>query len=222
MFSSQQIEQLKEICSSFGVNLSHEMISKFQDYTKLLLDWNKRIHLVSEGDAKEDRIIRHLIDSLSVFKAVNIPQEAKIIDIGSGAGFPAIPIKIVRDDVKMTLVESVRKKMLFLRKAIDILKFPSAEMFDGRAEELVDWSDNFEMFDIATVRAVGRLKKIAPIILRFLRLGGVLVIYGSTEKEEKIHKLGLTEGFRLKGAVDFIEQSFHIKRRLLLIEKSNK
>jgi 16S rRNA (guanine527-N7)-methyltransferase len=221
MFSSQQIEQFKEICSSFGVNLSGEMVSNFQDYTKLLLDWNKRIHLVSKRDAREDRIIRHFVDSLAIFKAVNMSQGAKILDIGSGAGFPAIPIKIVRDDVKMTLVESVHKKTLFLQKAIEFLKLNDIELFDGRIEELVDRHDHLEMFDIATVRAVGRLKKIAPIILRLLRLGGLLVIYGSTEEEEKINRLGLKEGFRFKGAVDFIEPSFAINRRLFLIEKSD-
>jgi 16S rRNA (guanine527-N7)-methyltransferase len=221
MFSPQHIDQFKDICSSFGVNLSNEMVGKFQDYTNLIIDWNKRIHLVSKGDARKDRIIRHFVDSLTIFKAVNIQQRAMIIDIGSGAGFPAIPIKIVRDDVKMTLVESVHKKILFLQKGIDVLKLNSLELFEGRAEDLVEQNDYIGVSELVTLRAVGMLKKNVPLGLRFLKTGGLLVIYGGRERDEEIQKLGLLEEFRFKGAVDVIERSFDINRHLVLIEKVN-
>jgi 16S rRNA (guanine527-N7)-methyltransferase len=221
MFSPQHIDQFKDICSSFGVNLSNEMVGKFQDYTNLIIDWNKRVHLVSKGDARKDRIIRHFVDSLTIFKAVNIQQGAMIIDIGSGAGFPAIPIKIVRDDVKMTLVESVHKKILFLQKGIDVLKLNSLELFEGRAEDLVEQNDYIGVSELVTLRAVGMLKKNVPLGLRFLKTGGLLVIYGGRERDEEIQKLGLLEEFRFKGAVDVIERSFDINRHLVLIEKVN-
>jgi 16S rRNA (guanine527-N7)-methyltransferase len=219
MFSSQQIDQFKEICSSFGVNLSDEMIDKFQDYTNLLLDWNQRIHLVSKGDAREDRIIRHVTDSLTIFKAIDIPERANILDLGSGAGFPAIPIKIVRDDVKMTLVESIHKKTLFLQKGIEVLKLNSAELFDGRAEKLADKRDYLGRFDLVTAKALGKLKETMPISMRFLRVGGLMVAYKGTEVVEEIKEINAMEGSRFKKTVRIHIQPFDLLRQLVLVEK---
>jgi 16S rRNA (guanine527-N7)-methyltransferase len=219
MFSPQQIDQFKEICSSFGVNLSDEMISQFQKYTNLLLDWNNRIHLVSKGDTRTDRIIRHFVDSLTIFKAIDIPRGANILDLGSGAGFPAIPIRIIRNDVKMTLVESTHKKALFLQKGINLLKLDGINIVDARSEDLVNQSDYSERFDFLTAKALGRLKDMAQLGLGFLKSGGLLVAYKGYQVDDEIKELGSLSAYRFKGTTEVQIKSFDLKRKLVLIEK---
>jgi len=134
MPSFLQIEQFKRICSSLRIDLSHEMIGKFGSYLALLLDWNRRIHLVSKKDAKSDRIFRHFVDSLSILKVLDLPEEANLLDLGAGAGFPSIPIKIVRQDIRLTLVESIHKKTLFLQKLSQVLELRETSILNQRAE----------------------------------------------------------------------------------------
>ena len=177
MLSSQEIEVFRRICSSFGIDISQEMVDKFKTYTALLLEWNQRMHLVSKRDAEPHRIVRHFVDSLSILKAVDIPKGAKLLDLGSGAGFPGVPIKIVRDDVRLTLVESIRKKALFLRKVIQSLRLDLVGVENRRAEELALKPALQEGFDIVTAKAVGSLRGIMKSGLPLLRTGGGLVAY---------------------------------------------
>jgi 16S rRNA (guanine527-N7)-methyltransferase len=177
MFSSQEIDLFRRICSSLGIDLSEEMVDKFKAYTTLVLEWNQRMHLVSKRDAKPDRILRHFVDSLTIFKAIDIPKNAKLLDLGSGAGFPGVPIKIVRDDIRLTLVESIHKKTLFLRKLIQSLRLELVGVENRRAEELALQPALQDEFDIVTAKAVGSLREILKSSLPLLRTGGGLMAY---------------------------------------------
>jgi 16S rRNA (guanine527-N7)-methyltransferase len=177
MLSSQDIDLFRRVCSSFGIDLSAKMADKFKIYTSLLLEWNQRMHLVSKRDAQPDRILRHLTDSLTIFKAIDISNGARLLDLGSGAGFPGVPIKIVRDDVRLTLVESIRKKALFLRKVIQSLRLDLVGVENRRAEELAQQPALQEGFDIVTAKAVGSLRGILKSGLPLLSTGGGLVAY---------------------------------------------
>src|SRR3990172_3063443 len=118
-----KLKNLKKTAQKFGFNLSQEQLEKFGVYAETLLSWNQRFNLVSKNDASFEELIKHFIDSLVIFKFADIPQNSKLLDIGSGNGFPAIPIKIYREDLDYALVESIRKKTLFLQKVLENLKF---------------------------------------------------------------------------------------------------
>ena len=219
MFSSQELGQFKRICSSFGVNLSQEMISKFQAYISLLLEWNKRIHLVSKKDAKSDRILRHFVDSLFIFKAIDLQKDTNLLDLGAGAGFPSIPIKIVRNDVKMTLVESIHKKTLFLQKLSESLKLQRISILNQRAEKLVDHANFENKFDLVTAKALGRLKDTVRLSMAFLKTGGLLVAYKGRGVRREIEEIGSLKDCQIRDVAKVEIPPMDLLRWLVVIEK---
>jgi 16S rRNA (guanine527-N7)-methyltransferase len=197
MFSSREIDLFRRICSSFGIDLSEEMVDKFKAYTALLLEWNRRMHLVSKRDADPCRILRHFVDSLSIFKAIDIPKGANLLDLGSGAGFPGAPIKIARSDVQLTLIESIRKKTLFLRKLGASLGLQGIKIVNRRAEELTDQDDFKENFDLVTAKAAGQLRDVLPLSMPFLTTGGLVVVYKGKGARKEVAETGLLQQCRL-------------------------
>jgi 16S rRNA (guanine527-N7)-methyltransferase len=220
MFSSSEVAQFRRICSSFGVNLSKGMIEKFEAYTSLLLEWNRRMHLVSKGDAKSDRILRHVIDSLCIFRILDVPRDTNLLDIGSGAGFPAIPVKIVRRDVKMTLIESTHKKTLFLEKLTEVLKLEETVIINQRAEKIVDHTEFRERFDLVTAKALGRLEDIVRLGMPFLKTGGFLVAYKGKDVEGEIEQIDSSDRYRIKDVAKIEIPEFDISRYLVVMEKT--
>lgn len=217
MFSPKQTEILKTNCASFRIALSEEVISKLWAYTDHILEWNKRIHLVSKNDANADRILRHIIDSLSVFKVIEVPKNAMVMDIGSGAGFPIIPIKIVREDIKPTLIESTHKKVLFLRKAAEVLIFKDIDIIDLRAEHL---PDNFYCrFDLVTVRALGKLPIILNLSFPFLKIGGILAIYKGKGVEKELKNSLIFHSWQINDIAKIEIPEIDISRTLVIAKK---
>ncbi|MFH1335985.1 MAG: 16S rRNA (guanine(527)-N(7))-methyltransferase RsmG [Candidatus Zixiibacteriota bacterium] len=216
MFSSEQVVILKSLCSSFGIKLSKDMIDKFQAYSDLLLNWNKRINLVSKRDATSDRIIRHFIDSLSIFKSVDIPKTSRILDIGSGAGFPAIPIKIVREDIHTALLESIHKKTLFLKKLIEVLKLEEINIINDRAEN-VSLDENFrDKFDFVTLKAFGDLQAGIKLALPFLKIGGCVVFYKGKRTKNEIRGIKPPVDYKIED-IDIPE--INLARCLVILRK---
>jgi 16S rRNA (guanine527-N7)-methyltransferase len=219
MFSSEQIDRFNDICSSFGINIWKEMIGQFEAYASLLLEWNARIHLVSKGDARSDRILRHFVDSLLIFKAVTVPRYARLLDLGAGAGFPSIPIKIVRDDLEIVLVESTHKKTLFLQKLSDVLQLRAVRVVDKRAEEIMSDPDFTGKFDLATAKAFGELDRTVSLAAPFLRIGGHLVAYKGSRVEKDITSGQLSSGFRFVNSIRATVTEMNLNRTLILLEK---
>jgi 16S rRNA (guanine527-N7)-methyltransferase len=211
---------LKEICFSFGIALSDDMTRQFQAYAALLLEWNKRIHLVSKRDAAPDRVMRHFVDSLCVFKAIRIPNNVNLLDIGAGAGFPSIPMKIVRNDVQMTLLESVHKKTLFLRRLLEVLELKKVTIINRRAEELSEEAGLVGQYDLVTAKALGRLKNTIDIGMPFLKKGGLLVAYKGREALKEIKETDFPEEIRLKEVCEVSIKEMDLFRLLAVMEKS--
>jgi 16S rRNA (guanine527-N7)-methyltransferase len=220
MFSSQKKSQFIKTCSSFRLDITKEMVSRFETYTSLLLEWNKKIHLVSKGDAKGDRILRHIIDSLLIFKVVEIPISANIMDLGAGAGFPSIPIRIIREDVHLTLVESTHKKTLFLRKLVEVLRFSHVRILDERAEALARNSDLLGKFDLVTAKALGKLQDAVELSFPFMRVGGLLVLYKGKAAESEIKKTQLPINSRTRDVTEVKIPEENLVRWLIVIEKT--
>jgi 16S rRNA (guanine527-N7)-methyltransferase len=220
MFSPQEIALFRKISPSFGIELSEEMVDKFKTYTALLLEWNRRMHLVSKRDAEPSRILRHIVDSLCILEAVDIQKGAKLLDLGSGAGFPGVPIKIVRDDIRLTLVESIHKKTLFLRKLSESLGLEKISIVHQRAEELTDHQDFRENFDLVTAKAAGQLRDVVPLSMPFLRIGGTLVAYKGKGVRKEIRETDLLQQCQIKEVVKNRWSEMDLLRWLVLIEKT--
>jgi 16S rRNA (guanine527-N7)-methyltransferase len=216
--SEDQFLRFQKICSSFGIELSEEILEKFQTYLNQILDWNKRIHLVSKGDAKPERILRHFVDSLTILKVIQIPPKANLLDLGTGAGFPSIPIKIVREDINLSLVESIRKKSLFLQKLIKDLKFEDVSVINKRAEDLIDASDYKENFDIVTAKALGKIKDTIELATSFLKPKGLLIAYKREKIKEEIKECA-EKNFLIKKKIIVKVPDFGLKRMIVVMEK---
>jgi len=159
-----------------GINLNNYQINQFLIYYKLLKEWNKKINLTSITEFKSVQI-KHFLDSLATYKIIpsNLLNEGSFIDIGTGAGFPGIPIKIAFPDLKLTLVESIKKKTYFLENMLKTLNLKSTRIVNERAENLSHDINFREKFDFVTVRAVGKLSVISELCLPFCKIGGVVI-----------------------------------------------
>lgn len=206
------------------ISLSSTLQDKFELYLQELRSWNKRINLISRKKDKPEDIYRHFLDSLLIFKVIKIPKNSRILDIGSGAGFPAIPIKLVRDDLNIVMVESVRKKVLFLKKMIEVLELKDVAILQERIEELQSDSGLRESFDFVTAKAFGKLKQTIFDSYPFLKHSGTLIAYkGSSYKTEIIELLEEHENLRIQIAdIKFFEiPEIDLKRFFVLIEKTS-
>jgi 16S rRNA (guanine527-N7)-methyltransferase len=155
---------------------------QFDLLLSLLLEWNKSINLTGITEPSEV-VSKHFLDSLTVLEY--IPATAKtLIDVGSGAGFPGLPIAITRPDIKVTLLESIAKKVNFLEECIDKLNLENVESMVGRAEDAARLPELREQFDVATARAVAHLSVLAEYTLPFLKIGGVFIAQKKAGDEE--------------------------------------
>ena len=165
---------------------SPEQIAHLQKYIALLLDWNQRINLISPND--EDRIAeRHILESLAVLSAWPFPQNSTVLDLGSGAGFPGIPLKIMRPDLVMTLLESRQKKTLFLNTVVRELPLANCRVVNARAEDLPKTSG--EKFSIVIARAVADLKTLWEWSKPLLVSNGVLLAMKGGELNAELRAL---------------------------------
>jgi len=163
-----------------------KQIEQLQKYLALLLDWNQRINLISPND--EGRIAeRHILESLAVLSTWTFPQNASVLDLGSGGGFPGVPLKIMRPDLAMTLLESRQKKTLFLNAAVQELKLSSCRVVNARAEELAKTSG--EKFSLVIARAVADLKTLWEWSRPLLVSGGALLAMKGGELNDELQIL---------------------------------
>ncbi len=165
----------------FGIyNIKEE---KFSQYTKLLLEWNEKINLTAITDPDEI-ISKHYIDSISCQEF--IPQNASVIDVGTGAGFPGIPLKIVRDDLKVTLLDSLEKRIKFLNEVISSLNLSDISTIHSRAEDGGSNPIMREKFDIAVSRAVASLPVLCEYCLPFVKVGGKFIALKGPDAEQEV------------------------------------
>ena len=157
-----ELEEFTKIFNNYleklNLTLTEEQIEKFYNYMNLLIEWNKKINLTAIVEPK-DIILKHFIDSLTIVKYIK--EGETIIDVGTGAGFPGIPLKIAREDLKITLADSLNKRINFLNEVINKLDLKNIETIHTRAEELGKNKKYREKFDIATSRAVANMSTLS-------------------------------------------------------------
>lgn len=163
-------EKLSAMFQENSLNLSSEMYEKFDDYANLLVEWNEKVNLTAITD-EEGISIKHFLDSLLLLKYVEIPKNASIIDVGTGAGFPGIPLKIYRDDIKLTLLDSLNKRVNFLNAVAEKVGF-DVNCIHSRAEDGGNNPNLREKFDFATARAVANMAVLSEYCLPYVKVGG--------------------------------------------------
>ncbi len=175
---------LKALAASLGVSLDDRALERFDLYARLLCDWNEKINLTAITDPQEI-CVKHFADSLSVLAKVEIPQDAKLIDVGTGAGFPGLALKIARPDLRVTLLDSTKKKLMVLDDISQKLKL-DVELLHKRAEEAGQSGPYREQFDIATARAVANLAVLSEYCLPFVKVGGRFLAMKSVKTQEEL------------------------------------
>ena len=211
---------LLEKVSDLSIELSEKQVDQFIKFYELLVEWNKVMNLTGITEY-EDVVEKHFIDSLSLVKTLDIMDIETVIDIGTGAGFPGIPLKIVRKDIKLTLLDSLNKRLVFLDNVKRFLELESTKIVHGRAEDAGKDTNYREKYDIATARAVANLSVLAEYCLPFVKVGGLFVCMKGNnveeieEAEKALDKLG--------GKIEKIEKIYlpnsDIERNIVIIRK---
>lgn len=216
-------EYLIENAKKLHINLTDEKCDLFLKYYDLLVSWNEKVNLTSITDYK-DVVIKHFIDSLSIVNIIDPNGYESLVDIGTGAGFPGIPIKIAFPALDVVLVDSLNKRVDFLNMVIKELGLKGIRAVHTRAEELGHNSSYRESFDLCVTRAVSNLSVISEYCLPLVKVGGYFIPYKSKEYEDEIFKYEMAVE-ELGGAIDdvalFNLPDTDIFRSLILIFKDD-
>ncbi|MBS4784686.1 MAG: 16S rRNA (guanine(527)-N(7))-methyltransferase RsmG [Clostridiales bacterium] len=162
-------EYLRQIAGAEGFALTSRQLEQFDEYAGFLVEYNEKVNLTAITDPREI-CIKHFLDSLMLLRAVELPQGARLIDVGTGAGFPAVPVKIVREDVQVTLLDGLNKRITFLNQLSERLGQQNTALH-ARAEEAAR-GEAREQYDLATARAVADLRVLSEYCLPFVKVGG--------------------------------------------------
>lgn len=175
---------LKEKAEMFHVKLDNVALERFDKYGKLLVEWNEKINLTAITDP-EGVTIKHFLDSLTIFSYTDIPEGAKVIDVGTGAGFPGLAMLIARPDLDMTLMDSTKKRLTVIENILENIGL-QANVVHSRAEDAGQNKEYREQYDFSTARAVTNLRDLAEYCLPFVKVGGSFVPMKSAKTDEEI------------------------------------
>lgn len=212
-------ERLAALFSAEGIPLDSLQLEAFELYARLLVEWNEKINLtaITDPNGIEEK---HFLDCSLPLKLFEIPQNASVIDVGTGAGFPGIPFKIIRPDIRLTLLDSLQKRVAFLNEVLGAISIDALTLH-GRAEDCGKTPKMREQFDIATARAVARLGVLAEYCLPFVKVGGYFLALKGSDCVEEI-RLSLNAIATLGGKlVDSFEYNLPSgdKRTLIVVKK---
>lgn len=216
-----EIGQFQKDLETFGIFLSREQTGQFQRYYEVLIDWNSKVNLTAIT-SYEDVLKKHFVDSLSLAKAADLRHQYSIIDVGTGAGFPGLALKIAFPDLTVTLLDSLNKRIHFLDAVIKELKLENVQTVHGRAEDFAKPGKLRESFDFCVSRAVANLSTLSEYCLPFVKKGGLFVAYKSEKGDyevERAKKAISLLGGKLKERVEFTLPDSDIYRSLFVIEK---
>jgi len=215
--------KFKEILAAENFNLTEDQLDKFVIYSNLLKEWNKKMNLTAL-ETDEEIIYKHFLDSLFCLKLDLNWQEKKILDVGTGAGFPGLPLKIYLDSVEVHLLDSLKKRVLFLEEVIKNLNLKNVFCFHGRAEDFGKNDAFREQYDLVTARAVARLPVLLELCLPFVKKDGFFIALkgpeGINELEESKEALSLLGG-KVHILKYFIIQGIRQERVLIAFQKTS-
>ena len=201
------------------IKLSVEQLEKFYSYMSLLLEWNEKMNLTAITEPNEI-ILKHFIDSLTILNEIN--NNSKVVDVGTGAGFPGIPLSIANESLKITLVDSLNKRLIFLQEVIDKLELRNIEIVHSRAEDFGQNKKYRESFDIATSRAVANLSTLSEYLIPLVKIHGKCICMKASDVKEEINQAKNAINV-LGGTIEKIEEfklpESDIGRTIIIINK---
>lgn len=212
-------QEIFNLAEKIGIQLKSKEIELFCSYMKNLLEWNTKINLTAITEQKEI-ILKHFIDSLTIHSYIE--EKNTIMDVGTGAGFPGIPIKIIKKDCNITLLDSLNKRIMFLRDSIDKLGLEHIEAVHARAEEVGREVKYREKYDIVVSRAVAPLNILVEYLIPFVKVGGKVICMKGPKIEEELKQAQKAIN-QLGGTIDKIDNlrlpDTEIERNIILIKK---
>ena len=210
-----------EKLNQIGITLNDKQKEQFDRFYELLVEWNKVMNLTGITEYEEVNE-KHFVDSLSIVKAIDMNNVKSVIDIGTGAGFPGIPLKIAFPHLKVVLLDSLNKRINFLNTVIADLGLENIETIHGRAEDFAKQVDYREQFDLCVSRAVANLATLSEYCIPYVEKGGMFVPYKSGEIDEEVEqskKAVHVLGGKLKKVIKFQLPGTEIGRSFVVIDK---
>ena len=215
---------LKKGCEEMGITLSSVQEEQFIKFYEYLIEKNKVMNLTGITEF-EEVLVKHFLDSLACVKAVDMSKVHRVMDVGTGAGFPGIPLKIVYPQIRFCLLDSLNKRVKFLQETFDLLGLEKITAIHGRAEEYAKDAGYREQFDLCVSRAVSNLATLSEYCLPYVKPGGLFVSYKSgkvQEETQQAQKAMKILGGKLKDVQYFMLPDSDIGRSLVVIKKEKK
>lgn len=219
--SRENIELLENGLKNFNIDVNDTMLEKFEKYREILVEYNKNMNLTGITEQREV-YIKHFLDSVAIFKDGYIMDGLSVIDVGTGAGFPGIPYKICNRTIKLTLLDSLNKRINFLKDVCTNIGFDDVEFVHGRAEDFGQNEDFREKFDIATARAVANLPVLLELCIPFVKVGGFFICLKGPNAENEVEEAKNAMDVLDVKLVENIEVSLpdeELKHRILVFKK---
>lgn len=212
---------LEEGCKELGITLDEVQKKQFTDFYEYLVEKNKVMNLTGITEFQEV-LVKHFLDSLACVKAVDMSKVNRIMDIGTGAGFPGVPLKIAFPHLEACLLDSLKKRVNFLEETFQLLKLENITAIHGRAEEFAKNKAYRETYDLCVSRAVSNLATLSEYCLPYVKTGGFFISYKSgtvQEEVEQAQKAVRILGGKIQDVVYFKLPDSEIQRSLVVIEK---
>ena len=212
---------LEEGCKELGITLDENQKKQFTDFYEYLVEKNKVMNLTGITEFQEV-LVKHFLDSLACVKAIDMSRIKRIMDIGTGAGFPGVPLKIAFPHLEACLLDSLKKRVNFLEETFQMLKLENITAIHGRAEEYAKNKQYRETYDLCVSRAVSNLATLSEYCLPYVKTGGYFISYKSgtvQEEVEQAQKAVKILGGKIQDVVYFQLPDSEIQRSLVVIEK---
>ena len=212
---------LQDKLEMLSVEVNKEKIDQFNQFYDILVEWNKVMNLTAITDYK-DVVEKHFLDSLSIERILKLDDIKAVMDVGTGAGFPGMPLKIIYPDLKITLLDSLNKRVKFLNEVIRQLELKNIDAIHGRAEDIGKNENYREKYDLCVSRAVANLATLSEYCMPFVKVGGVFVSYKSGDIDEEVLKSKKAVslfGGKIEDVVKFQLPGTDINRAFVKIKK---